>query len=207
MRMVCPDVLQDAGLACRDNSSGVKGFISKLAGRCDYRAKRDGLTILELVISLGLISILAGVSFWAINPIERLKQGRDAQRITDLETVRKAIDSAVSSGAHLGNTFGVPSSSAAVGATQKTDGSGWVPMNLSSKLATLPVDPVNGRTLSDVLGSKVLGEYQFISDGVYYVLRTHLEAEVNRDKYAKDGNDNSWYEVGTAPGLSTYFGL
>lgn len=165
------------------------------------------LTVLELIIALGLLFILAGVSFWAINPVERIKQGRDSQRLSDLENVRRITDLATSSGVVLADTFGVPSSTAAVGATRAVDGSGWVPMVLSKQTDGLPIDPSNGEIYTDILESKVLGEYQFISDGVFYVLRTHLEAEVNKDKYAKDGNDNSWYEIGTAPGLSTYFGL
>ena len=166
-----------------------------------------GFTVLELLITLGLIFILAGVGFWALNPVERLKQGRDDQRLTDLANGRKAIDLATAAGVVLANTFGVPSSTVAVEATRVVDGSGWIPMVLADQLEALPIDPSNGKTFTDVLGSSVLGEYQLLSDGVFYVLRTHLEAEVNAEKYAKDGNDNSWYEVGTAPGLSSYFGL
>ena len=169
--------------------------------------KLKGFSILELVVTLGLLSILFVVGFWAVNPIERLKQSRDSQRQEDLRIVREAVDAVVFGSVPLANTFGVPSSKSAIGATQKADGSGWVPMTLSAKIGVLPIDPSNEKTFTDVLGSKVLGEYQFISDGIYYVFRTHLEAEINRGKYAEDGNDNSWYEIGTAPGLSTYFGL
>jgi len=165
------------------------------------------MTKLELLIALGLILILAAVGFWALNPVERLKQGRDNQRLADLENLRKALDLAVSEGVPLVKTMGVPASSASVGAAQVVGGSGWVAMDLSNQTDTLPTDPANGKTFTDVLGSSVTGEYQLISDGVYYVFRTHLEAEVNRDYYTNDGNENSWYELGTAPGLSTYFGL
>jgi len=34
-----------------------------------------------------------------------------------------------------------------------------------------------------------------------------LEHEKNRGLYGEDGSDNSWWEVGNAPGMSTYFGL
>lgn len=170
-------------------------------------AIRRQITVLELLIALALIFILAGVGVWALNPFERLRQGRDNRRLADLENLRKAVNLAVPEGVPLTKTMGVPSSSASVGATQVVDGTGWLPMDLSGLLDTLPVDPANGKTFTDVLGSFVTGEYQFISDGEYYVLRTHLEAEANRGKYAEDKNDNSWWEVGTAPGLSTYFGL
>ena len=170
--------------------------------------KRTALTVLELVISVGLVFVLAAVAFWAINPLERLKQGRDQARLGDFDAIRKAIESKFPSDQALENsTFGIPSSTVGVEVSSKSDGSGWVPLDLTGQLPALPNDPRNGETFPDVLGSKVLGEYQFISDGSYFILRTHLEAEKNRDLYAQDGNDNTWYEVGTAPGLSTYFGL
>jgi len=165
------------------------------------------ITVAELLIALALILILAAVGFWALNPTERLKLGRDNQRLADLENLRKAVDLAVSEGVPLTKTMGVPASSVSVGVTPAVDGTGWVAMNLSKQINTLPIDPSNGKTFVDVLDSDVTGEYQFISDGIYYVIRTHLEAEANKDHYAKDGNENSWYEIGTAPGLSTYFGL
>jgi len=165
------------------------------------------ITVSELLIALGLILILAGVGFWALNPVERLKQGRDNQRLADLENLREAVDLAISEGVPLAKTMGVPASSASVGATRAVDGSGWVAMDFSNQTDTLPIDPANGKTFTDIGKSVVTGEYQFIADGIYYILRTHLEAEVNKEYYAKDGNENSWYEIGTAPGLSTYFGL
>lgn len=165
------------------------------------------ITVLELLTALALIFILVGVSLWVLNPFERLRQDRDNQRLADMENLRKAVDLAVTAGVPLAKTMGVPSSSASVGATQVVDGAGWLPMDLSGLLDALPVDPANGKTFTDVLGSFVTGEYQFVSDGKYYVLRTHLEAEANRGKYAEDKNDNSWWEAGTAPGMSTFFGL
>lgn len=168
----------------------------------------SGLTVLELAISMGLVFILAAVAFWAMNPLERLKQGRDQTRLGDFDAIRKAIETQFPSNQALGkSTFGIPSSTVGVEVSYKSDGSGWVPLDITGQLPALPSDPRNGETFPDVLGSKVLGEYQFISDGSYFILRTHLEAEKNRDLYAQDGNDNTWYEVGNAPGLSTYFGL
>ena len=160
---------------------------------------------MELIFAIGLILILAALAFWAVNPLERFKQSRDQKRFADLEELRTAIEAHLSAG--LPSTFGIPSSTMGVGASFSNDGSGWVPLNLADRFPLLPRDPRNGENFPDVLGSKVLADYQFISDGSYFVLRTHLEAESNRDRYAQDGNDNSWYEVGNAPGLSTYFGL
>lgn len=168
---------------------------------------RRGLGVVEFVIAVGLIFILAAVSLWAIDPIERQKQARDQKRWEDLAALQEAIEAEAAGGDGLGNTFGVPAGTSGVKISFQPDGSGWIPLNLSRFFSSLPSDPRNNTTFVDSLGSKILGEYQFISDGSYYVLRAHLEAEVSRDKYAQDGNDNSWYEVGNAPGMSTYFGL
>lgn len=172
-----------------------------------FTGRKSGFNVIEFVFSLGLILILGAVFFWALNPLERVKQSRDKERLANFEQLKSAIDQAKSQETILGNTFGVPSSTVGVEVGFKVDGSGWIPMDLSVWFAELPVDPQNGKTIEDTLGSKVLGEYQFISDGKFYILRTHLEAEVNQGRYAEDGNDNSWFEVGSAPGLSTYFGL
>lgn len=168
---------------------------------------RSGFNVVELFLSVGLVFILVGVVVWAVNPIERFRRKRDERRFADFDWVKEAIDAALVGEVLLANTFGVPSSTVGIEVTTKADGSGWVPMDLSNRVEDLPEDPLNEKTFTDVLESAVLGEYQFISDGTYYILRTHLEAEINKGKYAEDGNDNSWYEVGTAPGLSTYFGL
>jgi len=167
----------------------------------------SGFNAVELFLSLGLVFILVGVVVWAVNPIERFRQRRDERRFTDFDRVKEAIDAALWDEVPLANTFGVPSSTVGIEVMTKVDGSGWVSMDLSNWVKDLPEDPLNEKTFTDVLESAVLGEYQFISDGAYYILRTHLEAEINKGKYTEDGNDNSWYEVGTAPGLSTYFGL
>jgi hypothetical protein len=168
---------------------------------------KTGFSVFGFVISLGLIFILVAVSLWAWNPLERIKQSRDGQRIANLDLIKNAIDETVSEETPLASTFGVPSSTVGVEVSTSPDGSGWVPMDLSGHFEELPDDPENGRTFEDILGSKVLGEYQFISDGKFYIIRTHLEAEISLERYAQDGSDNSWYEVGSAPGMSTYFGL
>jgi len=166
--------------------------------------RQKAVTRFELLASIVLAFILVAVGVWVLDPIGRLKLKRDSQRLSDLVLLKDAIDN---TGTVLGSTHGVPVSSVSVGSTRAVDGSGWLPVDVSDQLKELPVDPLNGKTFVDVCGNSVVAEYQFISDGYKYVLRTHLEGAENRDYYANDGNDNGWYEVGDAPGLSAYFGL
>jgi len=169
---------------------------------------RRGVTLVELIMSAGLVFILLAVAFWGLDPVGRGRKARDEQRIADLDTLRTALDQSLEDEeTELARTFGVPSSTVGIDVSTDPSGGGWIAMEFSDRFSELPKDPLNGKTFEDVLGSSVLGEYQFISDGKFYVIRTHLEYLNHRTLYSQDGSDNSWYEVGSAPGMSTYFGL
>ncbi|MDD5547852.1 MAG: type II secretion system protein, partial [Candidatus Pacebacteria bacterium] len=48
-------------------------------------------TLVELVVVLGILAILATVTLLVINPTELNRQARDAQRLSDLQTINSAI--------------------------------------------------------------------------------------------------------------------
>lgn len=50
-----------------------------------------GFTLLELLIVIAIIAVLSVVLIIVINPAETLKKSRDAQRISDLSTMKTAI--------------------------------------------------------------------------------------------------------------------
>lgn len=168
---------------------------------------KGGFSLVDLVLSLGLAAILAGFVYWAWDPFGRLKKSRDALRIANLTDLHETLERALADERELQSTFRSPSSSVGFDVSYGVDGTGWVPANLAGYISSLPRDPLNGKTYRDAFKESVLAEYQFISDGKFYVLRTHLEHESNRALYGQDGADNSWWEVGTAPGMSTYFDL
>lgn len=60
--------------------------------------KGKGFTLLELLIVIGVLAILAVIVVTVINPAEILRKSRDAQRISDLTTLKSAI------GLYLTNT-------------------------------------------------------------------------------------------------------
>jgi len=53
--------------------------------------KKGGFTLLELLIVIAIIAILSVALVIVLNPAETLKKSRDAQRISDLSTLKTAI--------------------------------------------------------------------------------------------------------------------
>lgn len=102
--------------------------------------------------------------------------------------------------------------SATVSTTPMTDGTGWIPVNLSaivggSPISNFPVDPVNtiascvGGTCSSVVASDKVYRYGCKSDDMTFEIDATLESTgftSDDDRRAKDGGNNSnFYEVGT----------
>ena len=54
-------------------------------------SKARGFTLLELLIVISIIAILSIALIFMLNPAETLKKSRDAQRISDLNTLKTAI--------------------------------------------------------------------------------------------------------------------
>ena len=55
------------------------------------REKKGGFTLLELLIVIAIIAILSVALILVINPAETLRKSRDAQRISDMNTMKTAL--------------------------------------------------------------------------------------------------------------------
>src|SRR3989344_1286534 len=52
---------------------------------------KKGFTLIELLIVIGIIAVLAGVTFVAINPLKRFQQARNSTRWGDVTSILDAI--------------------------------------------------------------------------------------------------------------------
>lgn len=162
---------------------------------------------MELLIVIAVISTLATVLMVLINPAEMARRARDASRISDIGTLRRAIDLAMADDQDLLATGGLINVNSATSITNFA-GSG---LDISKYLSSSPQDPSYNATGGNmqIIGfgctkdstTKDAISYQFWSDGDTYILRANLESLVNCDKVQNDGNNNATYETGTEPGL------
>ena len=131
---------------------------------------QPGFTLIELLLVIAVISALAVTVFVALNPAQRLKDGRDARRQTDVETILSAIHTSIVDNKGTlpaGLTAGMVEKQLGTAVTGCTSALGGCTVaatadcvNLTTPLATylksIPLDP-NG-------GTAALTKYSVIVD-------------------------------------------
>jgi len=174
---------------------------------------RKGFTLIELVIVIGILAILATVVVLVLNPAQLLAQARDAQRVSDLSSVKSAIALymatanapalTASTTCTVGNTVcnggGAnpnPFTGGTMTYTSSTDvgvagfyGTGWVggvkfgDTAGGSALSALPIDPTNS-------GSYY---YAYRGDSIdsTFKIMGRLESTKYQPQMATDGGTNN----------------
>ena len=180
---------------------------------------KKGFTLIELLIVIGILAILVAAVVVVLNPAQLLAQARDGQRMSDMDSLRSAINlylaTAASPSLTTTSTMTSGSSSTfatAAGAGDTVDialfgastltssstvvtGSGWIPVNFTqitggSPLARLPIDPIND-------GAHFYA-YTASSTSATYKLMTVLESSKYVTNMANDGgNSATLYEIGS----------
>lgn len=189
--------------------------------------KNKGFTLIELLTVIGILAVLVVAVIIIINPTERARAARDAKRAEDLNSIQSAIELAMTqdSSLSLGDPNVVYTSLLASNADcsdlnlpalpsgmsyrcvtsesnlRKTDGNGWLPVNLSNigaigNIPPLPIDPVNS-------GTKKL-YYLYVLQGALYKLQGLVESMKYLDTARRDGGRSPIaIEKGSSVTLST----
>ena len=153
-------------------------------------------TLIELLITLGILGVLMAVVVITINPAEFLKQSRDTKRMSDISNLQTAINLYLFEGSSLGtpgvtyisipaansdcSDLNLPAGSWHCATSDnylKVDGTGWLPLNfsaltISSPLSVLPVDPQNSVSES---------YYTYSTDGSGFVITAVPESNKYRN--------------------------
>jgi len=153
-----------------------------------YKSAQKGFTIIELVAVCAILSIITLLGVFYLNPTEKLKKERDAKRISDIQTIDRAVTEFSLNNKRypdveniLRKSTVLPAGSTALNNTNK----GWIFENLSAYTPRLPTDPLNDATYY----------YSYTHNASGYELNAKLE--ILTDEPANDGGDNlSMYEVG-----------
>lgn len=177
--------------------------------RRNMRKDNKGFTLIELLVVVAIIAILALIVLLAINPVEMARRSRDSRRLSDLGTLRRAIDLSLADGEALPTVADMT-----VDSNVDVTNFGGAGMDIGKYLSVAPQDPVNdgsGDLIQTTTGvcpdgtaqvAKNAMTYKFSSDGDVYVLTTRLESTDNCGAPSGDGGPNdALYEIGTAPGL------
>lgn len=179
------------------------------------KIKKD--TVLKTLISLGILAIISslyvqyGKSYLKEVSFER----QDQVRIKDLDTLNNIFkDITLASSTQLlgkNNTIyiSIPSDNSTCSNLdlpsvpdgwayhcsnqadyQKTDGSGWIPVNISGKVKQLPLDPINK--------AETLNYYAYVASSSEYVVTGALDSKKYWGEKTKsdNGTDDIRYEVG-----------
>lgn len=186
---------------------------------------RQSFTLVELLIVIGIVAVLSVVVVLVLNPAELLKQTRDSNRLSDMQTLNAALsifqtDSTGSLGtastvyvsvADTSGTcanLGLPSLPSgwsyhcvATTTLRNVNGTGWIPVDFTqvsakSPLSSLPVDAVN--TTSS-------GLYYTYTPGGSWELTALMESAKYASQMKEDGGaDPAVYEKGTDLALSPF---
>ncbi|MGD8744394.1 MAG: prepilin-type N-terminal cleavage/methylation domain-containing protein, partial [Candidatus Woesebacteria bacterium] len=134
------------------------------------KANEKGFTLIELLVVVAIIAILALIVLLALNPVEMARRSRDSRRMSDLGTVRRAIDLALADDEAL-TAVGPVAINTSTDVTN-FDGGG---LDISKYLSVVPQDPINDGSADSIqvvlstcaAGTTTKGAmiYEYWSDG------------------------------------------
>jgi len=80
-------------MAHRFADSDTLSCLPPLTGkRWDRGSKQSGFTLIELIVTVGILAVLTTIVVVALNPAEQLRRARDAKRVADLDALKSALN-------------------------------------------------------------------------------------------------------------------
>jgi prepilin-type N-terminal cleavage/methylation domain-containing protein len=176
-----------------------------------------GMTFIEMLVVMAIISILFASFFYIWNTMDIFRKSRDSKRINDLQLLDSALKTLLSTerNINLGQEnviyTSLPDSSSTCGSYNllplfspysyrcqtsqnylKVDGNGWLPVNFTLgkilMVSVLPIDPLNNKDYF----------YAYQVRHGRYKLTARFETKTNISKMANDGGfEPTLYEVGS----------
>lgn len=166
---------------------------------------KQAFTIIELLVVVGIISILAIALLVTLNPTEAQKKSRDAKRVKDATTIQAIIESFLSDG---GDTFCTTICTSIDGSatanSQPCTDAGWLGEDLGTDelcdyAQSIPSDPINLAGRSCAIGTATTEStgcglvYYFQMSGSNYEINVAQESVDNRSKLVSDPGTNPYF--------------
>jgi prepilin-type N-terminal cleavage/methylation domain-containing protein len=156
----------------------------------------SAFTIIELLVVIGIISVLAVALLVTLNPAEAQRRSRDAARLKDANTLQAVIEQYLNDGnsSVCETASGCSSAGAGTGITSQpcsaswiTAGTGTTAADLCAYAKTVPVDPSNNTTRACAHGASCLTVYRIIMASGNYEITVRQESTQNNNKQINDG--------------------
>lgn len=142
------------------------------------QAHRNGFTLMELIVAIGIISVLMVIVYGAVNPSKQYEDAENADRTYTIRTLEHAVAQYLIDGNNLatipsGITNAKPICQEGVTGTDCTVTAGGYDLSGLSEngkyVVTLPVDPAQS-------GSTITGYYIYL-DGSFIQICSPLKEE------------------------------
>jgi prepilin-type N-terminal cleavage/methylation domain-containing protein len=174
-----------------------------------------GFTLIELLVVIAIIAILMVTVVITLNPGQLMAQARDSNRLSDLSTLKTAINlylADVSTTTPIGNPgtcymatssnggtaptgnwcvawFGSSATTSVIG-SRAISNNGWLPINFSlissgAPFSQLPIDPVDSYGVGTSTSTSLMYTYAVSSTSIF-----KLDAHMESTKFKQGGSND-----------------
>lgn len=167
---------------------------------------KKSFTLIELLIVIGILSILVVTILITLNPAEAQKKARDTKRLKDIVTLQAIVQQWINDGKapFCTTAIGVCTSDASsTNVNSDPCNNNWLGQNLCDYTNSVPVDPANNKQRTGLTGGNPATQtytfrYFFGMRGSDYEIATRLESISNVNAVTNDGGeDPDLVEVGS----------